>query len=181
MVADGERTSADTTPKIRPATAKDAKRIMDIYNEAVRTTTATFDTEPRSLAGQIVWLKEHGAQHPVLVAEWQGRVAGWAALSPWSERPAYSGTAEISVYVGSQWRNRGIGSALMREILQAAQRVGLHTILARIAEGNPVSRRLHVAAGFASAGRMHEVGYKFGRFLDVELMELPLAAPQSSR
>ena len=158
-------------PVIRPAAAADAEAILEIYNEAVLSTTATFDTEPRSLEEQVSWLAHHDTRHTVLVAELDGKVVGWAALSPWSERRAYMGTAESSVYVETRLQNRGVGRALMKEILAEASRAGLHSILARITEGNPVSRRLHVAAGFASIGVMHEVGYKFGRFLDVELME----------
>jgi phosphinothricin acetyltransferase len=148
---------------------------MTIYNEAVRSTTATFDTEPRSLVDQVQLLEHHGPNHPVLVAELGGAVVGWASLSSWSERCSYAGTAEISVYVGERWRNQGIGRTLLKELTAMGPAGGLHTILARIAEGNPVSRRLHQSAGFVTVGVMHEVGYKFGRFLDVELMERILA------
>jgi L-amino acid N-acyltransferase len=167
-------TTLQDLPKIRPARDSDAEAIREIYNEAVRSTTATFDTEPRSLADQLAWLREHDARHPVLVAEVGGNLAGWASLSPWSDRSAYDGTAEISVYVGVPWRSRGVGRQLVSEILSAGSRCRFHTILARVAEGNPVSRALHVTAGFTTVGVMHEVGYKFGRFLDVELMELRL-------
>ncbi|HLN51672.1 MAG TPA: GNAT family N-acetyltransferase [Thermoplasmata archaeon] len=160
---------------IRPARIQDAKAIAAIYNEAVRLTTATFDTEPRSLADQVSWLERHDAKYPVLVAELEGAVAGWAALSPWSERCAYAGTAELSIYIGETWRNRGIGRTLLKELIAVGRFLGLHSILARVAEGNPVSQRLHRSEGFATVGIMREVGYKFGRFLDVELMQLILA------
>jgi L-amino acid N-acyltransferase len=148
--------------------------MREIYNEAVRTTTATFDTEPRSLSAQLAWFSEHDARHPVLVAELARSIVGWASLSPWSDRKAYDATAEISVYVGSEWRGRGMGRALVSAILTEATRCNFHSILARVAVGNPVSRALHVSAGFESVGVMHEVGYKFNRFLDVELLELRL-------
>jgi L-amino acid N-acyltransferase len=162
---------------VRPARKDDAEAMREIYNEAVRTTTATFDTVPRSLSAQRAWIGEHDARHPVLVAELGDSVVGWAALSPWSDRKAYDGTAETSVYVGSEWRGRGVGRALVSAILAEAARREFHTLLARIAVGNPVSRTLHVSAGFKSVGVMHEVGYKFNRFLDVELLELRLKAP----
>jgi len=145
--------------------------ITGIYNEAIRTTTATFDTDPRTEAEQIAWFDHHSARYPILVAEVEGILVGWASLSPWSERHAYDGTAEVSVYVGTSWRNRGFGRALLGAILAEATRLGLHTVLARLAEGNPASRRLHLSAGFSTVGVMHEVGFKFNRFLDVELME----------
>ncbi|MCI4353624.1 MAG: N-acetyltransferase family protein [Thermoplasmata archaeon] len=168
-------------PTIRTARVGDADRIRTIYNEAVQSTTATFDTEPRSLAEQVSWLKDHDGRHPVLVAELGPTLVGWAALSPWSERQAYNGTAEISVYVDPAWRNRGVGRALLTELLAEGSRCGLHLVLARIAEGNPVSRALHVVMGFSSVGVMHEVGNKFGRYLDVELLELRLAAAPAHR
>jgi L-amino acid N-acyltransferase len=160
---------------IRAARLEDAEAIAAIYNQAVRSTTATFDTEPRSLADQVSWLDHHDTHHPVLVAELEGEVAGWAALSPWSERRAYAGTAEVSLYIGESWRNRGIGRSLLRELIAVARSLGLHSILARVAEGNPVSQRLHRSEGFATVGIMREVGYKFDRFLDVELLQLLLA------
>ena len=160
---------------IRPARAEDAKAIAAIYKAAVRSTTATFDTEPRSLADQVSWLEHHDPDHPVLVAELEGVVAGWAALSPWSERCAYALTAELSIYIGETWRNRGIGRSLLKKLIALGRSHGLHSILARVAEGNPVSQRLHRSEGFRTVGLMREVGYKFGRFLDVELMQLSLA------
>jgi L-amino acid N-acyltransferase len=178
MAADRARPTTRQRLAVRPARREDGEAIRGIYNEAVRTTTATFDTKPRPRAGQTVWLVHHDARHPVLVAVLEGRVVGWASLSPWSERRAYDGTAEISVYVGATWQNRGVGRLLITTILREGSRIGLHTVLARIAEGNPVSRRLHLSAGFSPVGVMHEVGYKFGRFLDVELMERSLGPAQ---
>lgn len=146
-----------------------------IYNDAVRTTTATFDTEPRAVAEQAGWLKRHGADHPVVVAETTRHVVGWASLSPWSDRRAYAKTVEISVYVHRDFRGRGIGRTLVREVLAAGASRGLHTVLARIAEGNPASLRLHRTAGFEPVGVMREVGFKFGRFLDVALLQRPFS------
>ena len=174
MTTPGGRPTARASPTIRPAGPHDANAIREIYNEAVETTTATFDTQARSLPEQRQWLAHHGARHPVLVAEVHGAVVGWVALSPWSDRRAYDGTGEVSVYVGSRSRGLGIGRALLESIVLKARGLDFHTILARVAEGNPISRQLHVAAGFTPVGVMHEVGRKFGRFLDVELLELHL-------
>ncbi len=171
MAPERDDTAVGHPVVIRSAVEEDAAAIANIYNEAVRTTTATFDTEPRSLQDQVQWLKHHGARYPVLVAELDETVAGWTSLSAWSDRSAYSGTAELSVYVGTPWQNRRIGRALLTALFMEASRLGFHTILARVAQGNPASRRLHLSAGFLSVGVMHEVGYKFDRFLDVELLE----------
>jgi len=180
MAAERDDAAVGHPVVIRSAVEEDAGAIADIYNEAVRTTTATFDTEPRSLRDQVQWLKHHDARHPVLVAELDGTVVGWSSLSAWSERCAYSGTAELSVYVRTAWQNRRIGRALLRAIFKEASRLGFHTILARVAEGNPASRRLHLSAGFSTVGVMHEVGYKFDRFLDVELLECRVGVTQRS-
>ena len=168
-------------PKIRPALVSDADPIREIYNDAVRSTTATFDTEPRTLVEQLAWFEQHDTRHPVLVAEIDQEVVGWASLSPWSDRRAYDGTAEISVYVATPWRSRGIGHSLLSDLVSAGARCNLHVILARVAEGNPASRAIHLAVGFTPVGVMHEVGYKFDRFLDVELLELRLGEPAVSR
>lgn len=163
------------TPTVRSATEADLPAITAVYNDAIRTTTATFDTEEKSVDDRRRWLLQRDARHPVLVAECEGRLAGFAALSPWSDRCAYAATAENSVYVDEAWRSRGIGRALLAELLAAARKAGLHTVIARIAAGNPASEALHRAAGFAHIGTMREVGLKFGRRLDVHLYQLVLA------
>jgi phosphinothricin acetyltransferase len=158
-------------PVIRKAVENDVPRITTIYNEAVEHTTATFDTMQRSVEDRVAWFRSHGAKHPVLVAEKQGMIAGWASLSPWSDRCAYETTAEVSLYVHSEYRGRGIGKALFSRLVEAADAAGMHCLLARIAEGNKASVNLHESFGFRTVGVMHEVGFKFGRFLDVTLME----------
>jgi L-amino acid N-acyltransferase len=158
--------------RIRPADADDLPSILDIYNEAVQNTVATFDTEPRSMTQQKAWFERHGGRHSVLVAEEDGAVVGWSSLSAWSDRRAYDDTAEISVYVRSDRRGRGIGKALMAAIVDAGAGSRLHTIIARIAGGNEISIRLHEAAGFQTIGIMREVGLKFGRMIDVHMMQL---------
>ena len=156
---------------IRFATENDLGGITDIYNEAILTTTATFDTDPVTEAQQRDWFADHDARYPVLVAEADGDVVGWASLSRWSGRCAYADTAEISLYVKSNWRGRGIGKQLIGETVQAGQDAGLHTVLARIADGNEVSVHLHKSVGFELVGIMREVGFKFDRLLDVHLMQ----------
>ena len=86
---------------IRAAGLADLAAITDIYNEAIRTTTATFDTEPKTKQEQEDWFRSHGPKHPILIAESPDGVVGWASLNEWSDRCAYSGTAEVSVYVGA--------------------------------------------------------------------------------
>jgi phosphinothricin acetyltransferase len=167
---------------LRRAEPRDARAIAEIYNEAIRNTTATFDTQPKSEEDRRAWLASHGARHPVLVAECEGQVVGWGALSAWSERPAYADTAESSFYVAEAWRGKGIGRALKQKLIEEAREAGLHTLLARVSEGNEASLHLNKSVGFVVVGTMREVGWKFGRRLDVHLMQLMLrGGPEPQR
>ena len=156
---------------IRAATEADAASIAEIYNEAVLNSTATFDTEPKSVEERQQWLRSHDERHPVLVVESEGTVVGWASLTSWSERCAYEGTAEVSVYIHKNFRGKGIGNQIMKQLVEAAKKAGFHCLLARIADGNPQSIHIHEKFGFRTVGVMHQVGFKFGRFRDVTLME----------
>lgn len=156
---------------IRPAKLSDLAAITDIYNEAIRNTTATFDTEPKTQREQTAWFRAHDERHPIFVAELDGLVVGWACLSQWSDRCAYSATAEISLYIKNGFRGKGVGRKLMGSIDAEAQRLRLHTAVVRITEGNLASLHLAERFGFRHVGVMKEVGYKFGRWLDVHLMQ----------
>jgi L-amino acid N-acyltransferase YncA len=157
---------------IRDATLNDLTAITEIYNEAIEKTVATFDTEPKIYQEQEKWFRAHGVKNPIIVAEESGVVLGWAALSQWSDRCAYTDTAEISLYVREKCQGKGIGRKLMQGVLEKGKRAGLHTVLARITDGNAASVHLHTAMGFKQIGVMKEVGRKFGRLLDVYLMQL---------
>ncbi|MCC7448841.1 MAG: N-acetyltransferase [Anaerolineae bacterium] len=156
---------------MRAATLDDLGAITDIYNQAILTTTATFDTTPKTLNEQRVWFAHHDERYPVFVAELDGVIVGWASLSRWSDRCACADTGEISIYIREDCRGKGIGKQLMAAIIDEGQQVGLHTVLARIASGNEVSVRLHEAVGFKPIGVMREVGRKFGMLLDIHLMQ----------
>ena len=145
--------------------------ITEIYNQALLKTVATFDTEPKTIEEQRSWFEQHDSQYPIMVAELDGRVVGWASLSRWSDRCAYSKTAEISLYVSEESQGKGIGKRLMESIMEKGHKAGLRTVIARIVEGNPVSIRLHESAGFEHIGVMKKVGEKFGRILDVYMMQ----------
>ena len=165
---------------IRRATLADIPAITDIYNEAILTTLATFDIEIKSIADQEQWFRSHDKRHPVLVAVLDGgapaerRAIGWASLTQWSDRRAYHGTAEASFYVNSQFRHQGIGRKLLDAIIAEARRVKLHSLLGRVAEGSDESLHLSYAAGFVLVGTLKEVGSKFGRLLDVHMLQLML-------
>jgi phosphinothricin acetyltransferase len=157
--------------QIRPARTDDAAAIAEIYNQAVTGTTASFDTVPKTAADRRAWLEGRAKRHPVIVAEEDGEVIGWGALSRYSERPAYDATVEVSVYVDSRWHRKGTGRALTSALLDIAPHVGLHVVLARICTENTGSIAMVRSLGFTDAGTMHEVGLKFGRWLDVATWE----------
>ena len=159
------------TVEIRKAVYTDVPAITGIYNEAILTTTATFDKEPKTTASQRKWFKAHGPKNPIVVAVADGKVVGWASLSAYSDRCAYADTAEISVYVKESFRNQGLGKKLMQAVLDAGKKAGLHTVISRIAGGNNVSINLHHELGFTDIGVMKEVGSKFGQLLDVYLLQ----------
>ena len=161
---------------IRLARPEDLPAIADIYNDEVLHTCATFDTVPVTLEERRQWLDDHPpSRHPVVVAEIRGEVAGWASLSGWATKCAYARAAEVSVYVHREWRGLGAGKALFLDLIDRAREVGLGVLLARIctADGE-ASLRLHERVGFQRVGTLRRVGEKFGRILDVELLDLHL-------
>jgi phosphinothricin acetyltransferase len=156
---------------IRRAELRDLESITAIYNDAIAKTIATFDTQPKTTQEQISWFEKHGPKHPILVADSGDEVIGWISLSEWSDRCAYSDTAEASLYVGEEHRRKGVGRKLLESALDEGREIGLHTIVSRIAGGNETSVRLHESLGFQHIGIMREVGRKFGKLIDVYLMQ----------
>ena len=161
--------------ELRLATLEDAEPIRQIYNLEVTTSTATFDLVPRSLEEQRAWQAERSGARAVVVAERDGQVCGFASLSPWRDRPAYATTVEDSVYVHRDHQGKGVGRALLEELLRTATAHGFHACMARIVGGHEASIALHEGCGFEIVGTEREVGRKFGRWLDVVLMERLLA------
>ena len=157
--------------ELRLATPDDAEAIRAIYNLEVTTSTATFDLVPRTLEQQQAWLAERSGARAVLVAVSDGEVCGFGSLSPWRDRPAYATTVEDSVYVHRDHQGRGIGKALLSELVTTATAHGFHACMARIVGGHEASIALHAACGFEVVGTEREVGRKMGRWLDVVLME----------
>jgi len=161
--------------QIRPAELADAEAIAAIYNVEVLESTATFDLTPRSLEEQRTWQMERSGAHAVLVAQdEQGGIAGFASLSAFRSRPAYSPTVESSVYVATTHRRQGVARLLMIDLIATAQSHGFHSIIARIADSQIASLDLHESMGFDLIGIEREVGRKFGRWLDVAVMQVLL-------
>jgi phosphinothricin acetyltransferase len=160
--------------QIRPVAMDDAEAIRAIYNVEVLESTVTFDIVPRTLAAQQQWIEEHLGGHPAIVAFEEGRVLGFASLSPFKARAAYAPTVEDSVYLDREARGRGVGELLLREIVALGTDHGFHSVMARIVGGHDASIALHRKCGFEEIGREREVGRKFGKWLDVVLMQCML-------
>jgi phosphinothricin acetyltransferase len=157
---------------VRPATQADLPEITEIYNEAILSTPATFDTEIKTVDERRTWLASHGGLYPVLVAEEDARILGWGSLSPMGSRPGWRYTVEDSVYVRERDRGRGVGRALLEALVREARSLGHHSVVARITSCNRPSIHLHRTLGFQPAGTWHEVGRKFDAWLDLVNMAL---------
>lgn len=162
--------------QVRPARAADLPTIQAIYAPEVLEGTATFELEPPDTAEIGARLAKVEAQRlPWLVAELNGAVAGYAYAAPYRDRPAYRFTVEDSVYVAGSARGHGLGRALLAAVLDGARAAGMRQMVAVIGDtANEGSIRLHQACGFAHAGTLRDVGFKFGRWLDTVLMQRPL-------
>ena len=160
--------------RLRAARLDDAEAIRQIYNAEVTTSTVTFDIAPRTLDEQRRYLTERTGAHAVVVAEDAGEVVGFGALSTWRSKAAYSTSVEDSVYVHRDHQGRGIGKSVLAELVAVATAHGFHAVFARVVGGHEASIRLHEALGFEVVGVEREAGRKFGRWLDVVVMELLL-------
>ena len=166
--------------KIRLAGADDAEAIREIYNREVLGSTVTFDLVARTVEDQLAWLDEHSGAHPAAVAvDDDGAVCGFGSLSPYRPRPAYRTTVEDSVYVHPDHQGRGVGRAILSELVALAATHGFHSVIGRIVGGHEASIGLHRACGFEQVGVEREVGRKFGKWLDVVVMQR-LIRPQTS-
>lgn len=158
--------------RVRQATIDDAEAIAGIYNPEVLESTVTFDLVARSVEEQRAWISDRSGAHAALVAvDDAGRVVGFGALSPFRERPAYATTVEDSVYVHRDHQSRGVGRLLLGELVGLATAHGFHVVMARIVGDHEASIGLHRALGFEQVGHEREVGRKFGKWLDVVVME----------
>ncbi len=167
-----------TEVQVRRATAADVPAILEIYNDAVIHTTASYDYEPRTLEQRMAWFEDHRKHdYAIFVAVHDRQVVGWSALNRYHDRMGYQFTAENSIYIAAPMRGRGVGKQLLPPLIQAARERSLHVIVAAIDASNEVSVRLHARFGFETVGHFKQVGFKFGRWLDVVYMQLLLTPP----
>ena len=157
---------------LRLAERRDAEAIRSIYNPEVVESTVTFDLVPRTIEDQVAWLDDHSGGHPAIVAtDGADDVVGFGSLSPYRPRAAYSTTVEDSVYVHRDARGAGVGAALLGELVRLGTAHGFHSAIARIVGNHEASIALHSGCGFSTIGTEREIGRKFGRWLDVVLMQ----------
>jgi phosphinothricin acetyltransferase len=160
--------------EIRIARADDLQAINDIYNHYVFHSTCTYQETAEPMEARQAWFARRGAAHPVTVAEIDGKVVGWGALSPYHARSAYRNTVENSVYLHPEFNRRGIGSMILRDLIERSRAIGHRAIIAGIDAEQAGSVALHEKFGFEKVGHFKQVGFKFGRWLDVIYMELLL-------
>lgn len=164
---------------IRRAAVRDAEAMLGIYNHEVENFITTTDMVPRTLDQQRTWIEERSGAFAAIVAvladgEDGEQVVGFASLSKFKERAAYSPTVENSVYVSRAHSGAGIGRLLMDRLIEDARDGGFHSIIARVEASSAASRALHRACGFELVGVEREVGRKLGRWLDIAILQLML-------
>jgi len=168
-------------PFVRLATIADLPAINEIYNHYVLHCTCTYQTEPETLADRQAWFRDHSPdRYPVIVAEIDDCVVGWGSLSKFRPRAAYAPTAEPSVYINHEFLGRGLGRKLLVDLIARAKAAGFHSLIGGSSADQPASIALQESLGFVRVAHLKEVGYKFGRWLDVIYFQLILNACRST-
>ena len=159
---------------LRRCTAEDAAQICDIYNYYVRETVVTFEESPVPEADMARRIADISEDLPWLVWELNGVIVGYAYASPWKARAAYRHAVESSIYLAPQATGQGLGPQLYAALIAELRRRGLHCVIGGAALPNPASVALHERLGFAKVAEFRQVGFKFGRWIDVAYWELIL-------
>jgi len=160
---------------LRDALETDLPAILEIYNDIILTTTAIYSEEPHTLQMRLNWFNERKqAGFPVIVAEQNGVLVGFATYGKFRVWPCYRFTVEHSVYIHKDSRGQGISKILLQEIISLAKSAGMHALIAGVDSENEISLQLHLKFGFTQVARFKEVGFKFGRWLDLIFLELIL-------
>jgi L-amino acid N-acyltransferase len=164
--------------ELRDATGDDVAVISALYNATVSTTTVAWTEDHESLAARQSWLDDHQeAGNPVLVAEIDGHVVGFAAYDDFrntTKWPGYRFTVEHTIHVQAEYQSAGVGSLLLQSLLRRAMAAGKHVMIGAVDGENDGSIRFHERHGFVQVARLPEVGFKFGRWLDLVLLQRTL-------
>ncbi len=165
--------------EIRNICEEDLEEILAIYNHAIINTTAVYCYEPFSIEMMKNWFQtKKERQFPVLIAENNRNICGFATYGDFRLKPAYKYTVEHSVYIAPSDQKKGIASELMRELILRAKENGIHTLIGGIDAENQESLIFHEKLGFTEVGEIKEVGYKFGKWLNLKFVQLVLETPQ---
>ena len=157
---------------IRDAREADLVSLLEIYNDVISSSTAIYRDEPATLQDRRQWWAERVRQgYPVLVASEQDEVVGFASFGDFRAWPGYRFTVEHTVHVRADKRAQGIGTALMRPLLERASALGKHVIVAGVDADNAKSLAFHERLGFVRVAHFREVGFKFGRWLDLVFLQ----------
>lgn len=160
---------------IRPATSDDLEAINDLYNALIPTTVIAWTEQTYPMEDRVTWFAaRRAAGDPVLVAETHGGVIGYASYAEFRDNqkwPGYRFTAELTIHVAESSHGRGVGRALMTRLIEAARDAGLHVLVAGVDGENDQSILFHKAMGFVEVARMPETGRKFGRWLDLVMLQ----------
>ena len=158
--------------EVRDTSADDLPAILAIYNDVIATTTAVYRDDPATLDDRQAWWRDRVAQgYPVLVADDGGAILGFASFGDFRAWPGYRFTVEHSVHVRSDCRGQGVGHALMTALLARARALHKHVMMAGVDAENAGSIRFHERLGFERVGHLREVGFKFGRRLDLVFLQ----------
>lgn len=159
--------------EVRNATGNDLPAMLEIYNEIILNTTAVWHYEPHTLEMRKEWFEQRQKEgFPIFVAMEEQKMLGFSSFGSFRPWPGYKKTVENSVYVASDSRGRGVGKLLIPPLIEAAKQMGLHAMLAGIEAENEASIALHEKFGFVEVAHFKEVGWKFGRWMDLKFLEL---------
>jgi phosphinothricin acetyltransferase len=156
---------------VRTALRDDAEAINDIQNHYVERSTLTFLTKPLTMTERLRWFDAHSAAHPITVAQIAGTIVGWGSLGTFRSAAAYAHTSELSVYVHHEWHRRGIGRAIVEDLVDRARALGQRAIVGVCCSEAAPSIALLEALGFARVGHLPQVGRKFDRWLDIVFVQ----------
>jgi phosphinothricin acetyltransferase len=164
----------------RYAQDHDLPQLLEIYNDIILTTTAVFEYCAHTLEMRAQWLETKREQgFPVIVAEDGKEIVGFSSFGPFRNWPAYKYSVENSVYVSKHKRGNGIGQLLLAPLIGEAKQLQMHAIIASIEASNESSLRLHKRFGFEEVAHFKQVGFKFGRWLDLKFLQLLLKTPDN--
>lgn len=175
-----KRNMGVTTVLIRHIQEKDLQDILNIYNDAILFSTAVYSYKPQTIENRQIWYEQKMEEgYPILVCELDNKVVGFATFGPFRAWPAYKYTIEHSIYVDKDYRKKGIGTLLMKELIAVANEREYKTLIAGIDAANEKSIAMHKNFGFVHSGTIEKAGFKFNRWLDLAFYQLNLNGPKN--